>query len=261
MDLILSDKQKTLLGQKPVVTLSLIALVCTVLSNVGSVIMYAQVPFTTLLEFFIALIIDLTPSISLALYALKFHKTLKTRLFFSLILDPLVLSALLVVLSLFSFLNYEYSGFNPFAIYYIFYFILFITYSVVKVSALKGFNKKTVPILMLGISICGELYNSVYVLGFTSTSSYYAQYNLDFVFVGSTLADCIGKLSLLTALIVFILKNRIPAVVFTFPNKGKQRVEEMSPEKALMLLKDKLDLGIITEEEYQAQRAEIINKL
>ena len=35
----------------------------------------------------------------------------------------------------------------------------------------------------------------------------------------------------------------------------------MNPEQALKLLKDKLDLGMITEEEYQAQRAEIISKL
>ena len=36
---------------------------------------------------------------------------------------------------------------------------------------------------------------------------------------------------------------------------------KMKPEQALKYLKERLDLGMITEEEYQAQRAEIIRKL
>ena len=35
----------------------------------------------------------------------------------------------------------------------------------------------------------------------------------------------------------------------------------MTPEQSLRLLNDKLELGMITEEEYQAQRADIISKL
>ena len=41
----------------------------------------------------------------------------------------------------------------------------------------------------------------------------------------------------------------------------KKEKAELTPEQALKLLKDKLDLDMITEEEYQAQRAEIISKL
>ncbi len=41
----------------------------------------------------------------------------------------------------------------------------------------------------------------------------------------------------------------------------KKIAEKLSPEQALRLLNDKLDFGMITEEEYQAQRNEIISKL
>ena len=68
----------------------------------------------------------------------------------------------------------------------------------------------------------------------------------------------IGTAALYIALLLFGLNNRIPALVYLSPKKKK---EKMTPEQSLRLLKDKLDFGMITEEEYQAQRAEIISKL
>ena len=62
-------------------------------------------------------------------------------------------------------------------------------------------------------------------------------------------------------MILFGLNNRIPALVSLSPEKERQKTEKMTPKQSLRFLKYKLDLGMITEEEYQAQRAEIISKL
>lgn len=56
-----------------------------------------------------------------------------------------------------------------------------------------------------------------------------------------------------------IFKNKIPAIIYETPEK--KNTEIRSPEQALKLLKEKFELGMITEEEYQEQRAEIISKL
>jgi hypothetical protein len=71
----------------------------------------------------------------------------------------------------------------------------------------------------------------------------------------------IGTAALYIALLLFGLNNRIPALVSLSPEKERQKTEKMTPEQSLRFLKDKLDLGMITEEEYQTQRAEIISKL
>ena len=44
-------------------------------------------------------------------------------------------------------------------------------------------------------------------------------------------------------------------------SERKSKAEKISTEQELKILKDKVDFGIITKEEYQAQRAEIIKKL
>ena len=71
----------------------------------------------------------------------------------------------------------------------------------------------------------------------------------------------IGSTLLYISLLLFGVKNKIPSVIALSPEKGRARAEKMNPEQALKLLKDKLELGMITEEEYQAQRANIISKL
>ena len=71
----------------------------------------------------------------------------------------------------------------------------------------------------------------------------------------------LGTIALYVSLLLFGLKNRIPAIISVSPEKEKKNAEKMTPEQSLRLLKEKLDLGMITEEEYKAQRTEIINNL
>ena len=58
-----------------------------------------------------------------------------------------------------------------------------------------------------------------------------------------------------------ILFGLLPEKSFDNSVSSVPNVSSLNADKALELLNDKLDLGIITEEEYQVQRAEIISKL
>lgn len=58
-----------------------------------------------------------------------------------------------------------------------------------------------------------------------------------------------------------ILFGLLPEKSFGNSVSSVPNVSSLNADKALELLNDKLDLGIITEEEYQVQRAEIISKL
>ena len=62
-------------------------------------------------------------------------------------------------------------------------------------------------------------------------------------------------------MLLFGLKNRIPAILYASHQKEKRNDEKINPEHALILLKEKFELGMISEEDYQAQRVDIINKL
>ena len=66
--------------------------------------------------------------------------------------------------------------------------------------------------------------------------------------------------------LLFVSKNEISSgnnirIAKTNPEKEKEKIKNMSPEKALKALKKNFDQGIITEEEYNAQREEVMQRL
>lgn len=70
----------------------------------------------------------------------------------------------------------------------------------------------------------------------------------------------IGEALFLVVLWLFVTKNELPRFAIK-DGLPKNNPKEITPEMQLIALKDKLELGIINEEEYKAQRAEIISKL
>ena len=77
------------------------------------------------------------------------------------------------------------------------------------------------------------------------------------LFIYQSLISCIGNITL----VAMILFGLLPEKSFDNSVSSVPNVGSLNADKALELLNDKLDLGIITEEEYQVQRAEIISKL
>ena len=77
------------------------------------------------------------------------------------------------------------------------------------------------------------------------------------LYIYQSLIGCIGSITL----VAMILFGLLPEKSFDNSVSSVPNVSSLNADKALELLNDKLDLGIITEEEYQVQRAEIISKL
>lgn len=70
-------------------------------------------------------------------------------------------------------------------------------------------------------------------------------------------ANSVGSITLIAMILFGLLPERSSINSVSNP----PAVNALNTDKALKLLNDKLELGIITEEEYQVQRAEIINNL
>lgn len=120
------------------------------------------------------------------------------------------------------------------------------------ISALKGFPKKIYIIIAVACGLLSEL------VSLTSFIGYIVEYlNHGMYLYLLTWPLCIiGNVAFYTALLFFCLNNKISVRI-----KKETNTEKTDPEQALKLLNDKLDLGMITKEEYQIQRALIINKL
>ena len=141
----------------------------------------------------------------------------------------------------------------------IFVFVLYIltifAFVLATIDALKGFYKKTFLIIAIIFGSVVE-FNSIF-------GSFYLDRTAS-SFTVPYLPQFFGALGIITfyiALLLFGLKNRIPPILIASPKNEMDDLKRMSPERALKLLKEKLDLGMITKEEYTSQRSDIINKL
>lgn len=68
----------------------------------------------------------------------------------------------------------------------------------------------------------------------------------------------LGMITLFGAILIFAMTNIIPNIDAV---KRQQRVAKASPEELLAVLKEKYELGLISEEEYAEQRVAILEKL
>lgn len=119
----------------------------------------------------------------------------------------------------------------------------------------KGSKKsKIMLILSSSFSALGRIFNVV------SMSEYNKKYP-EWGYEGSEFFTSLLPILLYAALILYAALNDPTAGVSERAQSTYVSVVDMSPDQALAMLKDKFDLGIITEEEYKVKRAEIISKL
>ena len=133
------------------------------------------------------------------------------------------------------------------------YLLLAVLFVLSTISALKGLSKKIFAIIALSVGLLLKVVNLVtFILGigkFIESGRY--------LYLLTNPVGIVAEGALYLILLIFVLNNRIPSVISHIVKKEKK----ITPEQELRALKDKLELGMITEEEYQTQRAEIISKL
>lgn len=234
--------------------LSIIALVCTVLSRISFFINYdfeningkRVYELTFSFPDFVALIlllVSIAPFILFVIYIFRFHNELKAT-----VLIPIILGLLPI--------NFMF-GYGRGLSFQIINLLILGACVLAVVSALKGFNKKLFIIILMSLCL---LYNALSIISFFQELDWYIEKSL-YLYVFTLPLNIIGSTLFCISLLLFGVKNKIPSIIKLSPEKEKARAEKMNPEQALKLLKDKFDLGMITEEEYQTQRAEIISKL
>lgn len=254
------ESKRKLQANKPITILTIVSLILTVICSLDCFTYYTsgsddlwELKFSFgygILDTIFSLLsylISIAPVIVFAIYIFKFYKQFKSD-----VAIPISLGLI---------------GFNP-----IYYFIrnvilgygfssildilvdliIIVSFVLATISALKGFSKKVYIIIAVA---CGVLSKFVSLTSFIGCISHYINDGL-YLYLFTWPLAIIGSVALYIALLLFCLNNKMPVAI-----KKEKNTEKMTPEQSLRYLKEKLELGLITEEEYQAQRAEIISKL
>lgn len=243
----------------PITILGFISLICTVFSCITYFLYYYDVVggnsyyelafyFPSIIDILL-LLLNLATCVLLLLYIMKFHGQYKGT-----VLYPIV-CGLIVGYYLLSTIWNVVRGYGLYWPDILISLAIIVAFTLLTINATKGLNKKVYTIVATSIGLVLQL---LYVISIFNSMDWYIKNEM---YLFSYLMDIIGTAALYIALLLFGLNNRIPALVSLLPEKERQKTEKMTPEQSLWFLKDKLDLGMITEEEYQAQRAEIISKL
>lgn len=253
-------ESKSLKCGSAIKVLSTISLICTTLSCISYFYYYdfdyingEWVDMGTVFCFpsvfsLISLLLRISPIILLILYVFKFHSNLKATVLIPIIFGILGLNTIFYYL-----IDQGYRRYLviEILIYFVFDLIIFFCLILSIISTLNGINKKAPIIISMSGCLLYAILSSIDIFANIEHFTYLDIFTSTFTFI--------GKISLYTALLLFSFKNKIPSILSL--QKEKARFKKMEPEQSLKLLKDKLELGTISEEEYQLQRAEIISKL
>ncbi len=250
---------KNIKCETPIIILSIVALGCTAISCITYFLYYdyefvsggnsyyeltAEFPDIISLLF---LMLDIAPYILLFIYLIKFCEQCRATILYPIVCGLIAGYPLLSTIGL---------GYGFYGILYIDVAVI-VSFALLTINAIKGLNKKVYTIIAVSIGCASQLWH---MISFLTNISRYIE-NEMYLYLFTFPIGYIGTIALYIALLLFGLNNRIPAIISVSPEQEKKRAEKMTPEQSLRFLKDKLDLGMITEEEYQTQRAEIISKL
>ena len=253
MNQALTEKHRKLYYKTPIVILTIISLFFTFFRFLSRILFGDSITIYSL----VYLLLDVVSPIILLVYIFAFFKKFKATILVPIIFALLVVSPILSIVNYMEFYRrYDYWDFwyriTPLVTPLVPYIVQFIAFSLATISALKGLSNKILIVIPIGLLLLFDLKS------FVSFFMYF------FMYGESNLLKLYNEIASVTfnvALLLFGLKNRMPSVFSITSEKEKKKAGKLSPEQSLKLLKEELDLGMITEEEYQSQRSEIISKL
>ena len=241
----------------PILILVIAALVCAFFGNLEYFLYYdwnyggyelaCRFPQPTQL---FSLLLNTAPYILLFLQVIAFHRNGKAPILIGITFGIIAFSELYYLLvNVSDMIVYGYSyGSEYWLEFFAFGIPSMITFTMAMISAFKGFSNKVFLIIAIAIGIFSEFY---YLFNSSELLQWYFLDEMYFYLL-TWLAHKVSLLSLYAAIALYGMANG---------SSAKAMVAEPTPEQALSLLNQKLELGVLTEEEYRAQRAEIISKL
>lgn len=255
--------KKKIKCNSPITILGFISLICTVFSCIAYFLYYdynyvkggnsyyeLAFDFPSIISI-LFLLLDLAPCVLLLLYIMKFHGQYKGTVLYPIVCGLIAGCPLLSTIL---------DGVRGYGLYWpniLISLAIIVPFTLLTINATKGLNKKVYTIVATSIGLVLQLLS---VISMFISMDWYIEEEM-YLYLFTVPMGIIGTAALYIALLLFGLNNRIPALVSLSPEKERQKTEKMTPEQSLRFLKEKLDLGMITEEEYQAQRADIISKL
>ena len=194
----------------------------------------------------IGLLIALAPYVLFNLYVLKFQNKPKATFLVPIIFGLVAVSPLYSLI-LDSIRHYSYDAYE--IIELIFDVAIMILFIFTAFEAAKGFARK---VFLVIANIVGLAYELFYAILLILSIAYYIDDEIVLYLITGAM-NIISYSLFHVALLLFGLTNS------SMPYKKTS--DGSTPEQALRILNDKLAQGIITEDEYQAQRTEIIDNL
>ena len=134
-----------------------------------------------------------------------------------------------------------------------------IIFVLLTLNAFRGLaNKKLLTILLI-IHIILYIFSILFTVYTIITFDYIYWDDITIFFGILPIFNYLSLVVFSTALLIFGLNNRIPAILSATQERVNKKVKTLNSEQAIKLLQDKLELGIITEEEYQTQVNKILD--
>ena len=258
-----SEQQNVLKNKKAIVILTRIALIFTILYTASLFIQYeyweyfdytinqykifhrtVHVGFPGII-LFLFIPIALAPCVLMTVYISRLHEQFRGTVLIPIIFGVISIAPLYQLL-----LNINDNS----IICVILAIAAFLSFGLVALDSLNRLSKKMLLIIAFCIGILTQVFFMIEKLEWCLESKLY-------LYLLRVIPLAVGSLTIYTALFLFAFKNSIPSIKSIQLEKKKRTVEKMSPEQALVSLKNQLDLGVITEEEYSIQRSDIISKL
>lgn len=200
----------------------------------------------------ISLLLTIIPILFFCVYIFRFYPRLKCTMLVPIILGLFPFRILYGI----SFPYYSYVSVSLAMVGLISLIIkipIFILCILGVISALKGIKKKISIIIVMGLCL---LEQAIYLIRFIQHINYYIE-SEHYLYLLTDSLSIVGWSLFYIAFLLFSIRNRIPSIIMA----KKKTNGAINPERELKILKDKLELGVITEDEYRNERAYIISKL
>lgn len=215
-----SDSSTELVWRKPIMTLSIVALILSIASNISNFVWerpgYLYNDSKILFKFppigtFLMIILGILPCFLFAIFVLKFYNASKVKIFMPIIFACTAVSFFIGFISQID--NIQYIGFvDGIAKVIIFNLIGFIAFGLATLSTLKSNHNRIFIIIAVSINILTSISSLIDVVPLTLDFVKY--YSFAFKLVGfCMLSSSASSLILNIALLLFSLKNHIPPII------------------------------------------------
>lgn len=247
-------------NKKGITILSIIALVFNVVSDITYFVSYEEVEekigkywetyykssFNLTAIGLLITLLNIAPYILLIVYIFKLHGSIAEAFTVPLLFITTAISACIDLIS------FEKEAINVIIILAVITLFAFAT-----LNALKGLSNKKITVISTVELLVLDFISLIASVKFLKT---FAELEMS-AYIINIVTSVIALALLSVALLLFGLKNTTHAILPLSPKEEQRKMKNMNTEELLILLKDKLDLGIITEEEYNEERAKVINNL